>query len=60
MAQVEGELFEERTVRTGAEAGDSIVIESGIDAGTRIVTRGGSYVRLAAHGSETIGHGHVH
>lgn len=60
IVQVEGELFEERTVRLGPEAGDVVLIESGVEEGERVVTRGGGFVRIAARATETVGHGHVH
>lgn len=58
--QVEGEAFEERTVRAGDRAGSRVAILHGVEAGERVVTRGASFVRLAARGPAEAGHGHVH
>lgn len=57
--QVEGERFEERAVRTGATDGARVAILEGVEAGDRVVTRGGYLVRLASR-TGVVGHGHVH
>ncbi len=62
MVQVEGERFEERAVRTGAADGGRVAVLEGLEAGERVVTRGGYLVRLAARAAAGGGasHGHVH
>ncbi|MBC7171473.1 MAG: efflux RND transporter periplasmic adaptor subunit, partial [Polyangiaceae bacterium] len=58
--QVEGEAFEERTVRMGARSGAQVVLRSGVREGERIVTHGANVVRLAARAGSAPAHGHVH
>lgn len=58
--QIEGETFEERAVRVGPSDGARVAILEGIEAGERVVTRGGYLVRLASRGGESVGAGHVH
>ena len=59
--QTGGESFERRPVTVGGEREGGLVrIESGLDAGERVVTRGAHLVRLAALSPQTPGHGHVH
>jgi multidrug efflux pump subunit AcrA (membrane-fusion protein) len=55
-----GESFERRVVRLGIRDGDYVQVESGIEAGERIVTRGAYLVRLAAASPAEAGHGHAH
>lgn len=58
--QVEGEAFEERTVRIGARSGAELGLSSGVRAGERVVTRGANIVRLASRAATAPAHGHVH
>ena len=58
--QVEGEAFEERTVRLGPRSGTRVGIERGIDANERVVTYGANVIRLASRASTAPAHGHVH
>lgn len=58
--QVEGEAFEERTVRVGPRSGALVGIERGVSAGERIVTRGANVIRLSARAATAPAHGHVH
>ena len=58
--QVEGEAFEERTVRVGPRSGARVGIESGVSAGERVVTLGANVVRLSARSGTAPAHGHVH
>ncbi|WP_428261651.1 efflux RND transporter periplasmic adaptor subunit [Haliangium sp.] len=58
--QVEGEAFEERTVRLGPRAGALVGIERGVSAGERVVTRGANIIRLSARAATAPAHGHVH
>lgn len=58
--QVEGEAFEERTVRVGPKAGARVGIVSGVDDGERVVTVSANVIRLSARSATTPAHGHVH
>ena len=58
--QVEGEAFEERTVRLGPRAGALVGVERGLRADERVVTRGANVIRLSARASTAPAHGHVH
>ncbi len=58
--QVEGEAFEERTVRVGPKAGARVGIVSGVNAGERVVTHGANVIRLSARAATAPAHGHVH
>ena len=58
--QVDGEHFEERSVRVGARAGNWVAVTSGLALGERVVTRGTHLVRLAGRSGEGAPHGHVH
>ncbi|MCG8421003.1 MAG: efflux RND transporter periplasmic adaptor subunit [Proteobacteria bacterium] len=58
--QVEGEAFEERTVRLGPRSRTRVGIERGIDANERVVTYGANVIRLASRASTAPAHGHVH
>ncbi len=58
--QLDGETFERREVTVLARQGNQLLI-SGVDAGERVVTVGGSGIRRAAlMESGGGGHGHVH
>jgi membrane fusion protein, heavy metal efflux system len=58
--QVEGEAFEERTVRVGPRSGARVGIASGVREGERVVTLGANVVRLTARAGSAPAHGHVH
>jgi multidrug efflux pump subunit AcrA (membrane-fusion protein) len=58
--QLQGEAFEERTVRVGAKAGAQIGIVSGIESGERVVSLVANVIRLASRAATAPGHGHVH
>ena len=51
---------ERRVVRLGIRDGDYVQVESGVESGERIVTRGAYLVRLAAASPAEAGHGHAH
>ena len=53
-----GESFERRIVQTGARDGDRIAIVAGIEAGQRVVSKGGYLVRLSRSMAAPVGHGH--
>ncbi len=59
-AQVSGEMFVKRSVRTGVRSGNWIEIVRGVTEGERIVVEGAYAVRLAALGGGAIPHGHHH
>jgi hypothetical protein len=44
----------------GAQHGDRVIVQAGLEPGERIVTRGAHLVHLASAGAESHGHGHVH
>ncbi|MDY6799849.1 MAG: efflux RND transporter periplasmic adaptor subunit [Bacteroidota bacterium] len=52
--------FEKRLVVTGAEDGNSVLIQSGIDAGETIVVEGVYHVKLANMSNELPAHNHSH
>lgn len=58
--QMGGEAFVRRPVQLGIYDGDLAEVLRGVSAGERVVSRGAYYVKLAAAGSEEIGHGHAH
>lgn len=58
--QVEGEAFEERTVRVGPKAGARVGIVSGVNDGERVVTLGANVIRLSSRPATAPAHGHVH
>lgn len=58
--QIDGEHFEERTVRTGAVQGARIGITHGLTGTERVVTRGAHVVRLASQANTGPAHGHIH
>jgi RND family efflux transporter MFP subunit len=55
-----GESFERRVLRLGIREGHYVQVESGLEPGERIVTRGAYLVRLAAASPAEAGHGHAH
>jgi membrane fusion protein, heavy metal efflux system len=57
--QTGGESFAKRVVTIGPHHAGWVSILTGIEAGERVVTRGGYHVKLAATTAE-IGHGHAH
>lgn len=58
--QVDGEHFEERSVRTGPRSGGLIGILDGLAEGERVVTVGAHLVRLADRANSAPAHGHIH
>lgn len=58
--QIEGEAFEERTVREGPRSGERVGIASGVNAGERVVTLGANVIRLSSRAATAPAHGHVH
>jgi membrane fusion protein, heavy metal efflux system len=60
IVQSGGETFERRPVRTGYRAAGRVVIEAGLEANERIVTRGAYAVLLAGREEAAGGHHHSH
>lgn len=58
--QRDGEHFERRTLRLGADAGERVAVLAGVRAGERVVSRGAWAVRLAASAGALPAHGHHH
>src|SRR5690606_26410376 len=58
--QTGGESFERRPVRLGIRDGDFVEISDGVTPGEWVVVDGAWSVKLAATGSESMGHGHAH
>lgn len=58
--QTGGETFEERRVVLGSRAGQIVQVESGLEEGERVVTKGAYLIRLASMSTESLAHGHVH
>ena len=58
--QVEGEAFERRIVRTGAQDRGYVEVRSGVSAGEHVVTRGAWSIKLAATSGAVPAHGHSH
>ncbi len=58
--QTGGESFEKRTPRLGTSDCVFTRVLSGIEAGERVVTEGGAFIRLASLATTEMGHGHVH
>jgi RND family efflux transporter MFP subunit len=58
--QLDGEHFEERTVRLGPSAAGVVAIQQGLEPGARIVTQGGNFIRLASQKGSGQAHGHIH
>lgn len=56
--QTGGESYERRIVRTGARDGDRIAILDGIEAGQRVVSKGGYLIRLSTSMAAAVGHAH--
>jgi cobalt-zinc-cadmium efflux system membrane fusion protein len=58
--QLEGESFEKRLAKLGANDGKSVQILSGITPGERVVTKGAQMVKLATQSGSVPAHGHEH
>ena len=54
---VKGEQADRRTVTTGASSGDAVEIQSGVQAGEQVVTRGGFAIRPGDRIAVTKGEG---
>jgi RND family efflux transporter MFP subunit len=60
MVQVEGEAFEERTVRLGPTSGAYVGVLQGIRGKERVVVQGSNIIRLSVQAGQAPAHGHVH
>jgi RND family efflux transporter MFP subunit len=58
--QLEGELFEKRSLVVGGSEGDRMVVLAGIAEGERVVTAAAYHVRLASLSTVVPEHGHEH
>ena len=58
--QVEGETFERRDLELGGKDGESVLVQSGIEPGERVVTGAAYQVRLASLSTSVPAHGHEH
>ncbi|MDT0618377.1 efflux RND transporter periplasmic adaptor subunit [Salinisphaera sp. P385] len=58
--QTGGETFTRRAVRLGLRGAEYVAVESGLQAGERVVTTGAYDLRLAAASPAEAGHGHAH
>ncbi|MDA1354268.1 MAG: hypothetical protein O3A01_07385 [bacterium] len=58
--QTEGERFEKRSVSLKAVAGNDAILESGVKAGERVVSKGATAIKLSAFSGAPPGHGHAH
>lgn len=55
-----GESFERRVLSLGIRDGDRVLVQEGLAAGERVVSKGAYYVRLAASAGAIPAHGHAH
>jgi RND family efflux transporter MFP subunit len=60
MVQVEGESFEERTVRLGPRSGPHVGVSQGVRPQERVVVQGANILRLSVQAGQAPAHGHVH
>jgi membrane fusion protein, heavy metal efflux system len=58
--QREGEAFARKPVELGYRQNGMVEVTSGVEAGDRVVTRGGYLIRLATLSTQIPAHGHVH
>jgi membrane fusion protein, heavy metal efflux system len=58
--QLEGESFEKRSVKLGANDGKNVQVISGLRPGERVVTKGAQMVKLATQSGAVPAHGHEH
>jgi cobalt-zinc-cadmium efflux system membrane fusion protein len=58
--QTEGESFQKRLIKTGANDGISVQILSGVEPGERVVTKGAHMIKLATQSGSAPAHGHEH
>lgn len=58
--QTEGESFQKRELKLGANDGENVQVLSGVDEGERIVTKGAYQIKLSQASGTLPAHGHEH
>jgi RND family efflux transporter MFP subunit len=58
--QTEGESFQKRELKLGANDGEKVQVLSGLSEGERVVTKGGYQIKLAQASGALPAHGHEH
>jgi cobalt-zinc-cadmium efflux system membrane fusion protein len=58
--QTEGESFQKREVKLGANDGERVQVISGVAEGERVVTKGGYQIKLSQASGALPAHGHEH
>ena len=58
--QTEGESFQKRELKLGANDGNKVQVLSGVAAGERVVTKGGYQIKLSQASGTLPAHGHEH
>jgi multidrug efflux pump subunit AcrA (membrane-fusion protein) len=58
--QTEGESFQKRELKLGANDGKKVQVLSGLTEGERVVTKGGYQIKLAQASGILPAHGHEH
>jgi membrane fusion protein, heavy metal efflux system len=58
--QTEGESFQKRELKLGANDGQKVQVLSGVNAGERVVTKGGYQIKLSQASGTLPTHGHEH
>jgi multidrug efflux pump subunit AcrA (membrane-fusion protein) len=58
--QTEGESFQKRELKLGANDGQKVQVLSGLSEGERVVTKGGYQIKLSQASGALPAHGHEH
>jgi len=58
--QTEGESFQKRELKLGANDGEKVQVLSGVNEGERVVTKGGYQIKLSQASGALPAHGHEH
>ena len=58
--QTEGESFQKRELKLGANDGQKVQVLSGVSEGERVVTKGGYQIKLSQASGALPAHGHEH
>ena len=58
--QTEGESFQKREIKTGANDGEKVQVLSGLSEGERVVTKGAYQIKLSPASGALPTHGHEH
>ncbi len=59
-AQTEGEVFQKREIKLGANNGEKVQVLSGVNEGERVVTKGAYQIKLSQASGALPAHGHEH